>query len=266
MLTGCHLLRALRKQRGKSLESVAEDAGISYKCLSELERGHTCQPSRKLLEAVLRVLNGYMPVSMEEQRAVYIGYGYTPPCPLPIAEEVAAARACWHDVFHNVPMPAYLIDVGQRLLASNHAAHRLMELCTCPPRVRNFRHTTTIDLIFGPAPRLASSEDDATFQRSFVHTLKRELHCYAVEPWYAHTIAAAQQRYPDFKCLWAMEHPPPVSPVGCPVPLKVRLPEYSDALTLRRVKIPFVGDPRFQTVQWQPADATTWQAWGRLMP
>jgi len=268
MLTGHRLLRVLRKQRGKSQERVAEDVGISYKCLSELERGITCQPPRELLEAVLKVLNGYKPVSMEEQRLVYIGFGYSPPCPLPMTDEIDEACQHWRAEYSNTPFPAYLSDVSQRLLAWNAAALRLVGLHPRDRRVWQFERATTIDLAFGLAQRFVEIENIEAYRHSFVGTLKRELRPYEAEDWYDRCIATAQRRYPDFKRLWEMAHPPPVSPVGCPIPLRMRLPQMAPSagqtFTFRRDKAPFIGDPRFQTMLWLPDDAATWRAWNDL--
>ncbi len=265
-MAGGDQLRTLREQRHESLEHIAFDANITYKTLWKIEQGKTRQPMRAILDAILEALHNCAPVHIEERRAIYAAYGYHPPFPLP--EDAERVEACehWRAEYDGTPMPAYLIDMGQQVLAWNTAAPRLVGLHPRDRRVWQFENATTIDLTFGLVERFVTIENLEAYRCSFVGTLKRELRPYEAEDWYTPCIAAAQRRYPDFKRLWAMEHPPPVSPIGCPVPLKVCLPGYSDALTFHRLKIPFAGDPRFQTVLWQPMDAATLRTWGMLLP
>lgn len=259
-------LREMRQACGKTLEEVEAETGVSCRALSNLELGVTKKPTRKTLDALLSAYRRGAPVCMEKCCAIYTTYRYHPPFPLPEAGEIDAARRCWRAEYADALLPAYLIDVSQRLLAWNPAALRLVGLHAHDRRIQYFERATTIDLAFGLAERFVAIENTEAYRCSFVHTLKRELRPYETEDWYVPCIAAAQRRYLDFKRLWEMEHPPPVSPVGCPIPLQMCLPGYNDAVTFRRVQTPFVGDPRFQTVLWLPDDAATWQAWGMLLP
>ena len=270
MTNAGELLRELRQACDKTMEEVEAETGVSCRALSNLELGVTKKPTRKTLDALLPTYRRGTPVCMEICCTIYTAYRYHPPFPLPEAGEIDEARRYWLAEYVDALLPAYLIDASQRLLAWNPAALRLVGLYAHDRRIQYFERATTIDLAFGLVERFVAIENIEAYRRSFVHTLKRELRPYEAEDWYTSCIAAAQRRYPDFKHLWDMKHPPPASPVGCPIPLKVRLPELAPsagpALTFRRDKAPFIGDPRFQTVLWQPADAATWQAWGRLLP
>lgn len=260
MLTGYQLVRALRNQRGETLENIATDAEIDYKALSNIERGITKKPARETLRAILAALDRCAPVSAEERAAVYMAYGYHPPYPLPTTDEIAAARQHWRAGCALIPQPAYLIDISQRILEWNAIAPRLVGLHAADRRTQHFRNATSFDLAFGLAQRFVEIENDAAYRRSFVHTLKRELQPYTAEAWYTPCIAAAQQRYPAFKQLWeaerALEAP---SPAGGTLPLELRLPEHAGPLAFQRMKSPFVGDARFQTVFWLPVGITTTQ-------
>ena len=265
MPTGGELLRKLRLERALTLEDLEAESEMSYRALSNIELGVTRKPTAGTLDAILSALHRRAPVSMEARRAVYIACGYHPPSPLPTGAEIAAARAGWRVEYGDHCVPAYMIDVSQRLLAFNGAAPRLVGLHRHDRRARHFDNATTIDLAFGLAQRFVEIENAELYRCSFVGVLMRELCPYATEGWYAPCLAAAQRRYPEFKRLWEMEHPPPASPIGCPVPLRLRLPGCNDALIFCRVKIPFVGDPRFQTVAWLPVGASTWRTWTEKM-
>ena len=265
MPNGGELLRKLRLERALTLEDLEAESGVSCRALSNIELGVTRRPTAGTLNAILAALQHCAPVSMEERRAVYIAYGHHPPCPLPTGAEIAAARAGWRGEYGSDYVPTYMIDVSQRLLAWNGVAPRMVGLHPRDRRTQHFENATTIDLAFGLAQRFVEIENAEDYRCSFVDTLVRELRLYATEGWYTPCLAAAQQRYPEFKRLWEMEHPPPVSPIGCPVPLKLRLPGYNDVLIFCRVKIPFVGDPRFQTVVWLPVGTTTWRTWTEKM-
>lgn len=264
MTNAGELLRELRQACDKTMEEIEAETGVSCRALSNLELGVTTKPTRKTLDALLPAYRRGAPVGMEICCGIYTAYRYHPPFPLPEAGEIDEARRWWRAECGNAPLPAYLIDASQRLLAWNPAALRLGGLHPRDRRIQYFERATTIDLAFGLVERFVTIENLEAYRYSFVGTLKRELRPYKAEDWYIPCIAAAQRRYPDFKRLWAMEHPPPDSPIGCPIPLRLYLPGQNEALTFSRVKIPFLGDPRFQTVQWQPADLTTGQAWAAL--
>ncbi len=120
-------------------------------------------------------------------------------------------------------------------------------------RTQYCRNATSFDLAFSLAQRFVVIENDTTYRQSFVHTLKRELQPYTTEAWYAPCIAAAQQRYPEFKRLWEAERiVAATSPAGGTLPIELRLPEHASPLAFQRMKSPFVGDARFQTVFWLP--------------
>ncbi|HOU11940.1 MAG TPA: hypothetical protein PKZ84_02405 [Anaerolineae bacterium] len=253
-------LRILRRLRHCSIEYVAAEAGISYKCLSEIEREVTHHPPRGTLCKILTALDRCAPVSAEDRSAVYMAYGYHPPYPLPTDDEIAKVRRCWHAYCAHMPQLAYLMDVSQRVLEWNPLAPRLVGLRAADRHTQYFRNATSFDLAFDLAQRFVTIENDAAYRRSFVHTLKRELQPYTAEDWCTACIAAAQRRYPEFKRLWEAERLlAATSPTGGTLPIELRLPEYASPLAFQRVKSPFVGDARFQTVLWLPVGITTTQ-------
>lgn len=256
-----HPLRVLRLQRRLTLEAVAAGAGISYKCISEIERRVTRTPSYKTLCRILAVLDACAPVNREAWQAIFDLYDLRRPCPLPTAEEIDAARQGWCAGYDALHFPACLVDVSQRLLAWNRCAPRLLGMRSDDVRMRRLQNATLFDVLFDLAQRFVKIENYSEYLHRRLSAIKCGLRPYEDEPWYAPFIAQAQRRHPHFKSVWdsvsvdtrqaALAEPP--------IPLTVWVPGESAALTFSIARAYFGEDGRFWSVLWLPVNATAMQ-------
>ncbi|MBN1875183.1 MAG: helix-turn-helix transcriptional regulator [Anaerolineae bacterium] len=252
-------LRKLRLARKKTIEHIAMDSEITYKALSDIERGITKQPSRETLYRILEALDRYASVSAEDWQTVFGAYGYKKPYPLPTEEEIEKARKQWHKDYGHITHPAYLIDFSQRLLDWNKYAPRLLGLRSDDMRLRHFQDVTIFDVTFGLSPKFIKIVNQDEYLPSLVYVIKSELQPYKNEPWYAKCVSTAQERYPDFKKLWESFHDDDfqASLAGLSLPIVLNFPESSLTFTFQLVRIDFVADERFRIVQWIPVDEIT---------
>ncbi len=252
-------LRQLRLIRKESIEHIATDAGITYKALSEIERGLTKHPSRENLYSILEVLNQCEPLGVEDWRLIFEAYGYKKPYPLPTNAEIETAKKQWREDYGHIVHPAYLVDCSQRLLDWNRYAPRLVGMHHDDISTKHFQNLTVFDIAFGLAENLVQIVNQEEYLPSFIHTTIGIMRPYQDEPWYAKSILAAQQKYPLFKELWESLHSDTfqASLTGLAVPIILSIPEESHHLTFQLVKVDFSGDERFWIVQWIPVDKIT---------
>lgn len=249
-----HRLRRLRLARKETIEHIAADAGITYKALSEIERGITRQPSRENLYSILEALEQCEKVSIEDWQAVFEAYGYKKPYPLPTVNEIEKARKQWREDYGHITHPAYLIDFSQRLLDWNRYAPRLVGMRYNDIRTRHFEDVTIFDVTFGLSQAFVTIKNQETYLPSLVYVIKSELQPYRDEPWYVRCVSTAQEKYPLFRRLWESfpDDSFQASLAGVSVPIVLGLPEESEPLTFQLVRIDFVADERFRIVQWIP--------------
>ncbi len=252
-------LRQLRLIRKESIEHIATDAGITYKALSEIERGLTKQPSRENLYSILEALNQCEPLDIADWQLIFEAYGYKKPYPLPTNAEIEIAKEQWREDYGHIAHPAYLVDCSQRLLDWNRYAPRLVGMHHDDIRTRHFQNLTVFDLAFGLPENLVQIVNQEAYLPSFTSTTIGIMRPYADEPWYTKCIADAQQKYPHFKQLWDSLHSDSfqASLTGLAVPIVLSLPEEPQNLTFQLVKVDFSGDERFWIVQWIPVDKIT---------
>ncbi len=268
MLTGGQRLRVIRKRCGETIENIATDAEITYKTLSEIERGITKQPCRENLNAILEALEQCGEVSTEDWQAVFEAYGYKKPCPLPVGTEIERAKQQWRVDYGHVTHPAYLIGFSERLLDWNKYAPRLLGLRYNDIRTRCFEGATMFDVTFNFSQGFITIENQAEYLLNYVYMTKSGLLPYKDESWYARRILTAQRKYPIFKQLWDSfpDDSFKTAFAGISIPIVLRLPEESDSLTFQFVKVAFAADERFLIIQWIPLDEITMRrclAWVR---
>lgn len=251
-------LRTLRQVRKQTIEGIAAEAEITYKTLSEIERGITRQPSREILYKILEVLDQYAEVSTEDRQAIFVSYGYKKPYPLPTKTEIEFARRHWREVYGQIPYPAYLVDFSQRLLDWNRYTIRLLGMRYNDPRLSFFQNVTIFDVTFKLASSLVEILNRDEYISDLVRTMKAEFEPYKDEPWCAECINQARMNYPDFRNLWDSfsEKDLPLSGMGNTVPIILRVPQ-EGKLKFQLSRIIFAADPRFFIVQWIPIDEVT---------
>jgi len=259
MESGGQRLRKLRLARKETIENIATDAGITYKALSEIERGITKQPSRENLYSILEALDQCKKVSVEDWQIVFEAYGYKRPYPLPTEDEIEKAKKQWREDYGHIAYPAYLVDCSQRLLDWNRYAPRLVGMRYSDIRTRYFQNLDVFDIAFGLPEKFVRIVNQKEYLPSFTYTTIGMMRPYEDETWYAKSILAAQQKYPYFKQLWESLHSDSfqASLTGLAVPIVLSLQEEPQNLTFQLVKVDFSGDERFWIVQWVPVDKIT---------
>ncbi len=259
MTLGGKKLRELRLERSETIEHIAIDAGITYKALSEIERGITKRPSWENLYSILEALEEYGEIGGEDWQIVFESYGYRKPYPLPSEGEIKQARQQWREDYGHIIYPAYLVDFSQRVLDWNRYAPKLLGMSRADLRTNLFQNVTVFDLAFGFSRRFIHVVNEEEYLYSFVYTTKNMMESYRDEPWYAKCMRVAWEQYPVFKKLWDSipEDGPQPSLTGLAVPIVLDLPGESSHLTFQLVKVDFVADERFWIVQWIPVDEIT---------
>ncbi len=249
-------LRKLRKDRHETIENLATDAGITYKTLSEIERGVTKQPAKEILGKILKALAELAPLRLDEQESIYKAYGYKAPILLPTTEEIKAAVKVWHKSY-NVPKPAYLVDISQRLLAWNKYAIHLLGLRPNDPRLRNFKNITIFDFAFNSitAP-LIEVVNINEYVPTLIKVMKMESEPYKGEPWYDKWINDTKQKYLGFRDLWDAAENNPLD-LGFADVIILRIPNENGLFKFQLSRSPFATDSRFYTVTWDPVDQKT---------
>lgn len=252
-------LRALRKVRKRSIEGIAVVAGITYKTLSDIERGVTKHPAREILQHVLEALHQDSPLAVEDQQGVMVAFGYQRPYPVPSRIEVAQAQKDWGEAYNDqIPYPAYLGDIVQRLWAWNSSALRLFGFSRTDPRLKILKDITIFDLGFDIAPAIAPILNKNEFFPDLIRTMKAEFYPYRDEAWYHKYINSVKEKYSYFNELWVNVDDEEIKKpmLGNAVPVVVDVPG-AGPLTFRLTRIPFNNDPRFFVSQWLPVDAVT---------
>jgi len=252
-------IRTLRKTRKVSIDNVAIEAGITYKTLSDIERGITKRPAREVLQRILDTLHLVSPLAVEDQQEIMYAFGYQRPYPVPSQIEVAQAHDYWREVYDDqIPYPAYLGDIVQRLLAWNSAALRLFGFTRTDPRLEMIKNITIFDLGFGLSPKFAPVLNKDEFFPDLIRTMKAEFYPYRDEEWYHDCIQPVREKYPYFDKLWSAvsEEEIKKSMLGNAVPIVMDVPE-AGPLTFRLTRVPFANDPRFFISQWLPVDDKT---------
>ncbi len=252
-------LRALRKARRETIENVAVDAGITYKTLSDIERGITKQPARVVIQQVLEALHRVQPLHVEDQQAVMVAFGYQKPYPIPSQIEIAQAKKFWHELYDDqIPYPAYLGDIAQRLFAWNSSALRLFGFTRADPRLKILENITIFDLGFALAPEIAPVLNKDQFFPDLIHTMKAEFYPYRNEDWYHTCINSVKEKYSYFNELWdAVDEEEIKKPIlGSTIPIVIDVLG-EGSLSFRLTRINFANDPRFFISQWLPVDDKT---------
>ena len=251
------LLRDLRKQRGLTLEQVANEIDITPLALSNIER-KGAKPQRGNLIALLDELNKIDPLTLQERRSMLAHYGYTDTAvpPNPNRKDQERAKAIWAKSFQKMATPAYLVDVEQVVLDFNDLALTLMNRTT-----EQVKGVTLYDLLFSEdaAGELEIVNREEVIFKTVVHIWSDYLP-FQNEQWCKDSIARAKQRYPMFSQIYDTVAESNFMLKDVSVMEPVILKDAKDRVfRFRLVGLDIVGDPRFRVVQYIPMDGETMQ-------
>lgn len=247
-------LRALRKARRLSAQSLAAEAGISPTTLSHLENDQISQPDRETLEAILSILDHGRELSASERDGVLAPFGYRDGSRLPNAQDIAQALTAWEPYAH-LTLPSYLVDYAQRVHAWNALALGFLGADTLQTRSQ----WTVFDIAFSDDFQGAVVvENRDVFMREFVEMVKREFVPFTGEAWLKECLEAAWAKYPEFRRLWDAIPDETLTPVSLRTlgPVSFSIGERR-GLRFKIVGTDLVSDPRFRVVQYIPFDEET---------
>lgn len=249
-------LRFLRQRRGLTLADVEERTGerIRTPHLQKIEAGIIKRPDPETLDAILTALDA----RFVDRRDILEAFGYRVPHDLPTEQEIADARRLCEAELHDVTVPVYLIDDGQRLLTWNRYVPRLIGMHPDDPLLVHFRGVTLIDLAFNPAYTtnfLIANPNE--FLPLWTQIIKIALQPFQDEPWYADLITNARA-LPNFSEIWDSVVVDPLRRVSTEriTPLSITVPNVG-VLAFRLASQPFMLDPRFQFISYIPFGAKT---------
>ncbi len=252
---GGALLRALRRQQGRTQLWVEAEAGLGSGYLQRLEAGRVAQPERATLERILAALGA----RYSERREVLGRFGYAVATPRPIAEEIGWARDACRRELDEAAFPAYALDCSPRLIAWNRLVPPLFGVATDDPRLTRLTQESFLGAWFAPdsllAPLVAEPE---RFLPALLRALRYEVEPFHAEPWLAEELARLWRTLPRFRHYWAAaaREPAPVSADRPLVPLRLAVPG-AGSLEFRLASERFTRDARFRLIYYLPADPET---------
>jgi len=270
-------LRLERQHSGRLVDGekssqtqIALLAGIDPRALRNIETGKAV-PKLSTLEAILGALDRYIPIQRSVRQTILAGYGLNtesvyPAKELPDETVVQMATAIWQKYpgiqNYLTPAPAFLSDIGHRLLDYNALFIKSVGRRPDDPLLTGLRGRTIYDLIFDFIPRGSNNTLPANspeYLPSVVTAWKHELWPYRYESWYWTRVDEARQRYPEFKRLWDSipDGPPPFPPVRSSTPIVLRAQGVGNFLSFGVLMIPLVSDDRLRIIQLVPTDHTT---------
>ncbi|MFD6357374.1 helix-turn-helix domain-containing protein [Nocardia tengchongensis] len=198
-------LRRLRDERGFSREHLAYSAGVSASYVTLLEKGERGNPTRSVVEALLRCLDTMIPLTATDRRHLFDLAGLRSE-DSPTPEELLASltpdeRDALH-LFH--PTLAAYLDVCGNVLDANDAWYAAL------PGLREERNV--FHWLFGnPVAKLVEAEWQ-TEARLYVLWLRMTLGRTPDDP-ALNALVADLARYPHFRHYWTdntVEFTPPV--------------------------------------------------------
>lgn len=171
----------------------------------------------------------------------------------------------WQQENETNKVPAFLVDITQRLLCWNRYALYTSDLANHEV-MEHAQGATLFDLIFSQsfAAITAHVANRDAFFLSMLGAIKAETQPFQDESWCEDMIANARRRYPSFDALWA-QLPARVEQATVYTfgPLHVASPEGDLAFQL--LSIPFGNDHRFRTVHYHPLNAATIRVWSQWL-
>ncbi len=269
MTTGGELLRALRQRReGRkrklTIEQVAEQSGITYRALWNIEHGNTAKPNKAVLDSILNTLDAFLPITIEQRNEVLMAFKYPPLLTPPTDVERTRVAVEWQNEYRHLTQPAYLVDFTQRLLAWNRYAPRILGMEYNDPRLRKLKGITIFDLAFN-SDFIAASRitNGAEFLPNMIQVIKAEMEPFSDTNWYKELIDETSTKYPLFKSIWnSLPSNLPMVRLRTMGPVQVQHPD-GKILKFHLMGVDFVNDPRFRIVQYHPADVTTLSEWNK---
>lgn len=254
---GARRLLQLRQQAGKSQLLVEAEAGLGSGYVQRIESGKVRQPLRGTLERLL----GALDARYSERREVLGLFGYQTATPLPDAADIAWARASVQLDLTAVPVPAYLLDCGARLLAWNMIVPALFPVMSLERERIVAEHWSMLRLLFAPglgiAERLKNRE---TLLLQLLNAFRHELQRIGEEPWVPAIIAELARDIPQFTSVWQASGQLITASAARPrVPFQIELAEEGMAQFWVAAE-PVTRDMRFRVVYLLPIDAAT-MAW-----
>ncbi|RMH45423.1 MAG: XRE family transcriptional regulator [Gammaproteobacteria bacterium] len=255
---GGKLIRELRKSRHLSMESLAFEAEIAYRTLSNIERGITRQPAHHVLSQILEVLDTHQKVSLPDRHDVLESFGYKKDYPLPAEREIQWACRRWAQDYGHIWFPAYLVDMSQRILAWNRYTPHIAGVNSADPVTSVLNNITVFDMTFGLAGQFVKIVNRDAYLSALILTIKNEMRLYTEEEWYEPCMTAALETYPEFRRLWESTPTGREAEIGTGhhVPIVLDIPNIGQ-VSFQLLRFPFVVDSRFWIVQWLPVDEVT---------
>lgn len=256
------VLRRLRQERGLSIESLAAEADLTTVALSHIER-KSVRPQRENLLRILGVLENVSPLLLADRQAILAAFGYRDNPGLPNAGDIETAVAAWRRTYQDASVPAYLVDIAQRI-------HDWNDLCLLllGERRENLDGLTVFDLLFSDfAQRRLPVTNAAEVLDKTVAMMGNEFQAYAGQPWVEECLQSARQAYPLFGQVYdrvSQEVPTPIA-IRTIEPVCFAGPQGTQ-LRFRIVGVDLVSDPRFRAVQYVPLDAPTMRLLAGLIP
>lgn len=252
---GGALLRALRRQSGRTQLWVEAEAGLGSGYLQRLEAGRVALPERATLERILSALGA----RYSERREVLDRFGYAVATPRPNAEEIAWARDACRRELDEAAFPAYALDCSPRLIAWNRLVPPLFGVAPDDPRLLRLTQESFLGAWFAPDSLLAPLvAEPARFLPALLRALRYEVEPFHAEPWLAEELARLWRTLPRFRRYWTMvaREPTPVSTDRPLVPLRLVVPG-AGTLAFRLASERFTRDARFRLIYYLPADPET---------
>lgn len=256
---GGNRLRALREYMGQTQLNVELDASLGIGYLQRVESGKVKIPERDTLERILLGLKaGYT-----ERRDILELFGYRVDTPLPTAAEIEAAIDLCKRELEDAVFPAYLLDCGHRLLASNTLLTHMYDLKKLDKLTPLGERSSMIHALFTPGSgvmdRIANPDE---FIPAQVRAFRYEMRHFRAEAWHDPLIERAMVSSPLFAKYWtrALAEPAGDMIAARPlIPLELDVPGIG-RLRFRITSEPFAQDRRFRVIYYIPADAATIQA------
>ncbi|MEZ4682072.1 MAG: helix-turn-helix transcriptional regulator [Caldilineaceae bacterium] len=260
-VAGGQVLRRLRERLGWSqLDVAVETDVISQANYSKIESGKT-QPSRKKLEEILVAFDA----ARLEQEAVLKFFGYLPEMPLPTQDEIEAVIIYSHTLLVTATGPAFLVDIGTRLIHWNPLYARLLgkeghEI------LETMRGRPFMQMAFERKQELGDLVDDLdAVLLNEVATIRRRLEAFKQEAWVGPFIEEMAYDTPGLEDYWRKseqeaEQLTPVTelPAKPPKPVRFHVPGIpAQPLSFYGYMQPVNAYPAFQCIFLLPSDAFT---------
>ncbi|MEI6478280.1 MAG: helix-turn-helix domain-containing protein [bacterium] len=254
-LTSGEKIRELRKERGLSIEALANEAGITAVALSNIEL-KSAAPQRSTILKLLDCLDSTLPIPVEKRREITDAFGYIDIPGVPNQHDIDKAVQAWQKPFKNTPYPAYILDRVQRIHDWNDQM-----LAFIGEDIQDLKGRTIFDLLFDGRSRgvvnLVNEEEVVT---KMVRHMRKEYRPYMDEEWCKQCLADARAKYPLFGELFDTlpDEGSPALDLRATGPIILRDKE-GHTLHFQIVGIDLISDPRFGVVQYIPLDKETAQ-------